>query len=177
MIKSKWILVFIIPLLVVGCRNEERAREAKLKYSLGVSYFQERKLNEAREAFEKAVQLNPKYYEARLALSNVYFEMQRGEDAIREIKKAIRIEPTKAQPHQLLSHIYFSFGRFDDVLEELERAIVLEPGNPGCGTGKIRTGRDAPDGSQYARGSSPHGHGTPQSGTVQGSSREISVYP
>jgi tetratricopeptide (TPR) repeat protein len=129
MIKSKWILVFIIPLLVVGCRNEERAREAKLKYSLGVSYFQERKLNEAREAFEKAVQLNPKYYEARLALSNVYFEMQRGEDAIREIKKAIRIEPTKAQPHQLLSHIYFSFGRFDDVLEELERAIVLEPGN------------------------------------------------
>ncbi len=79
--------------VVMKPKVESREEDVILEESLkkGIEYFNEEKIDKAREIFEKEIQKNPNNWYARNYLSKVYIKEKRYDEAIKEINKAIEI--------------------------------------------------------------------------------------
>ncbi len=92
---------------------------------------------EARALFEHAIQLDPAYASAYVALGWTRLHAAgRGwtefpDEALKQAEslaqKAIDLDEGNAQAHALLGAVYFNRGQFDVALDENERAIALNP--------------------------------------------------
>lgn len=82
----------------------------------------------AREAANKALELDERLAEAHSELATVYH----GYDwdfstAAREFQRAIEINPSYSDGHQMNGYYLAAMGRFDDALAEMRRALELDP--------------------------------------------------
>jgi len=92
---------------------------------------------EARALFERAIQLDPAYASAYVALGWTRlhaagrgwteFPDEALEQAESLAQKAIDLDEGNAQAHALLGAVYFNRGQFDVAIGENERAITLNP--------------------------------------------------
>ncbi|MDP6389447.1 MAG: adenylate/guanylate cyclase domain-containing protein [Alphaproteobacteria bacterium] len=91
---------------------------------------------EARELFAKALEQDPNYARAAIALGNHYYEAWRiwGEPrdenlnmAIEHATKAATIDPGSPLPHVLLAQAYFFLGRYGESEGEARKALALNP--------------------------------------------------
>jgi len=106
----------------------------------GWQYFSRRTRSanvKAKEMFRKAIDLDPDYGAAYMALGWAYFmdatlgwtefpaqSMQRAQDLA---QKALSLEESNAGPHGLLGTCYLYQGEYDLAISELQRAIELNP--------------------------------------------------
>ena len=94
----------------------------------------------AKEMFRKAIDLDPDYGAAYMALGWAYFmdatlgwtefpaqSMQRAQDLA---QKALSLEESNAGPHGLLGTCYLYQGEYDLAISELQRTIELNPNDP-----------------------------------------------
>jgi|CZKS01.1.fsa_nt_gi serine/threonine protein kinase/cytochrome c-type biogenesis protein CcmH/NrfG len=82
----------------------------------------------ARQAAERAIQLDPKLYIAHVALAWIFFSYDWNWAAAEpEFRKAIALAPGEALPHQRYGLGLISRGRFREAEAELLRAQQLEP--------------------------------------------------
>jgi tetratricopeptide (TPR) repeat protein len=82
----------------------------------------------AREAAERAIQLDPKLYIAHVALGWIFFSYDWNWAAAEpEFRKAVALAPNEALPHQRYGLGLISRGRFKEAEAELVRAQQLEP--------------------------------------------------
>ncbi len=79
----------------------------------------------AREAYETAVDLQPKNVPARSALALTYANMGLLEEAVRENRRVIELKPGDYDSHKNLALLYREMGRTDDAIAEAELAIEL----------------------------------------------------
>jgi adenylate cyclase len=109
----------------------------------GWQYFSRRTRSanvKAKEMFRKAIDLDPDYGAAYMALGWAYFmdatlgwtefpaqSMQRAQDLA---QKALSLEESNAGPHGLLGTCYLYQGEYDLAISELQRAIELNPNDP-----------------------------------------------
>jgi len=83
---------------------------------------------QAREAAQKALQLDASLAEAHTALATVNFAYDwHFSVAAREYQRAIEINPGYSDAHQMNSYYLAAIGRFDDGLAEMKRALELDP--------------------------------------------------
>jgi adenylate cyclase len=92
---------------------------------------------EARRMFEKAIELDPRYASAYVALGRTHFAMiaygwtefpsQALERAYDLGQKALSFEESNAGAHTLLGNVYIYRRRYDLAIGELQRAIQLNP--------------------------------------------------
>ena len=78
------------------------------------------KLNEAIEAFNKALAIKPDYAEAYSNMGNVLQEQGKLEEAIEAFNKALAIKPDYAEGHKNLSFALLNNGRLSEGLDEYE---------------------------------------------------------
>ena len=91
----------------------------------------------AREMFEKAIALDPKYAAAYIGLGKVEFErasfgwtefpekaLNRAQDLAR---KALSLDDSNAAAHHLMARIFAARAQYELALSELERALELNP--------------------------------------------------
>jgi adenylate cyclase len=93
---------------------------------------------QARQMFEKAIELDPQYAAAYTSLGWTYFlewyyhlspDPQTLERAFELAQRAIALDDSLPQAHGLLSLVYQQKGQADQAIAEGERAIALNPNN------------------------------------------------
>lgn len=106
---------------------KQPAGDAQAFFDQGVNLTKTRKYAEAAQAFEKAIELNPKSAEARNELGFVYLKLRRGNDAVESLKKAIDVKPDDPTLHRNLGEIYRLLGRWREAIASYRKAVSLKP--------------------------------------------------
>ncbi len=98
-------------------------------YSLGIGYDSLGNLENAAEQFEKAIQLQPDYFEAHNNLGIVYDQLGRTENALREYHIVLKLSPDNFRVRNNLGILYEKKGDHDSALREYQTAIRIDPAN------------------------------------------------
>ena len=105
--------------------NDPKSSEAW--YDLGYVLFQQRKIAEAAEAFEKAIEINDKnaawYYKYGHALR----ALDRNDDALKQWKKAVELSPELAKYHERVGRLLMEMDRNEEAVPFLQKAVELNP--------------------------------------------------
>jgi TolB-like protein/Flp pilus assembly protein TadD len=81
----------------------------------------------ARDAAQKAVELDGDLSDGRLALAHFRMHMWDWKDSDLEFKKAIALDPSNAAAHRLYAAYLVSLGKHQEALEEITLARRLDP--------------------------------------------------
>ena len=95
--------------------------------NLGHALLEQRRLNEAVDHFQCAVQINPGFAEAHYNLGVGWFRLGRLDEALSEFRKALDLKPTYAEAHYNLGVSLIRQGRFNEGISELNEALRLNP--------------------------------------------------
>ena len=85
----------------------------------------------AREAAQKALQLNPRLAEAHAVLGNVTMSYDWDlATAEKELRRAIELDPNDPTPHEWYCHLLIVEGHNSEALSEARHALDLDPVSP-----------------------------------------------
>ena len=84
-------------------------------------------LEEAVEAYRKAVDASPEWVEAHINLGTTLYQLNRMEEAHSEFSKAVEFEPKNALAEFNLGCVLEQLGEADEAIKHLHRAIDLAP--------------------------------------------------
>jgi tetratricopeptide (TPR) repeat protein/TolB-like protein len=83
---------------------------------------------QARDAAERALALDPDHAEAHSVLGTVAFWYEWDyPKAERCLRRSLELQPTAADTQVFLAHLYSNLGRGDEAIEEIRRARALDP--------------------------------------------------
>ena len=85
---------------------------------------------EAAQAFEKAVELQPSYFEPYLDFGTFYFRLGNYSEAESQLQRAIQLAPEGprlAAAYGSLCGVYAEIGRYNDAESQCRRAMEVEP--------------------------------------------------
>lgn len=91
-----------------------------VQYRLGFIYADEGRLREAAEAFSGAIEANPSFASAHLALGSVLLHLGDREGAKRALRRALSLDPMNRNALSDLSDLYFEDREFEDGVAILE---------------------------------------------------------
>lgn len=94
-------------------------------YQLGMDLFSEDKLDEAIEAYQKALEEDPNYADALHALAMVYAALERLDEAIETGKKLIQVAPEDELAYTSLSIFYQRKGMIAEAEHIAAKARTL----------------------------------------------------
>lgn len=94
---------------------------------LGVAFYELKKLDAARDAYQAAIRLSPDYLGARVALSHVLREMGDTKGALAQAKEALRRFPKDADAMHAAGLAYASRGERKKAKEQLESFLASGP--------------------------------------------------
>lgn len=103
-------------------RSERLAVENKR----GVALINLQQTQQARAAFESALEIDPRYAPALVNIGNMQLEAGNVEEAVRHYERAILSDEEYAPAHHNLAVAYKRMGRTGDAVRELRKATRLE---------------------------------------------------
>lgn len=114
--------------------SNHTAAAADDAYFAGRNHHLARRYDEARAAYQAALQSTPGHVNARNGLATLYAEQREFATAIalwRELTESLTLSsgPGKAYLFSNLGHAYFLDGEYDNALVSLEKACLLDPLN------------------------------------------------
>ncbi|MGH8809372.1 MAG: tetratricopeptide repeat protein, partial [Noviherbaspirillum sp.] len=138
---------------VLSIRNSSEPSAAR-HYQIG-RYFQgQNRLDQAAQAYQKALEADIRHVDAHSALGTVYASQGRFDDAIREFEAALKLVPELASLYNNLGYANFLQGKYAEAIEAFEKAIKLEPNNVrafnNLGAAYARAGESAKSEVAYA---------------------------
>lgn len=117
--------------------EQKNRQEALALFQNGVSLAQENKIDEAIEAFRKAVELKPDLAEAYINLGLLFFRQDKTDEAEKALLKALELKPEDPKIKQALGNIYFEKAKgllqqdkIDEALETLKLSYGYNPNDP-----------------------------------------------
>lgn len=96
----------------------------------GAKLLEQGKLEAAISQFQKAINLDAKYFPARLNLAYAYEKLNRVGEAIEAYREAIDAQPQSFFAHNNLGVLYDKQGHYDLAITEFETALQIETDNP-----------------------------------------------
>ncbi len=94
---------------------------------LGTAQFQRKKLDEAGDAYAKALDLRPEFLPALVNLGKLRLTQEKFSDAIGPLTKAVELDPQRAESHYLLGEAYLGIRKGSVAVGYLNEAIRLDP--------------------------------------------------
>ena len=117
--------------------EQKKRQEALALFENGLSLTQADKLEEAADAFQKAVELKPDFAEAHINLGLLLYRQGKDDEAEKPLLKALELKPEEPKTKEALANIYFDkakellqLDRIDEALEKLKRSSELVLDNP-----------------------------------------------
>lgn len=92
----------------------------------GVALVELKRKDQARAAFEQALDVDPKFAPALVNIGNLHLEAGEMDEAIRYYESAVRSDDDYALAHHNLGVAYKRLGRTGDSVRELRKAHRLE---------------------------------------------------
>ena len=103
---------------------------AEAKLLLGQVLIQTEQYGEARQALDRALQLNPKLPTVHLNLGAIYWKEQKSSEAIAEWREELKLYPETFQANYTLgAALAFVEGHDEESVRLLRKAIALKPAN------------------------------------------------
>ncbi|HEY0323364.1 MAG TPA: tetratricopeptide repeat protein [Pyrinomonadaceae bacterium] len=130
--------LFVMALLLLSCAPSNiqaqevrfsKNEEADALMHKGEAYFAAKQWDKALEAYERALKLDPKIYEAPLFIGDVYFQKREMDKAGEWYAKAIAIDPNRETAYRYWSDAYLRIGKMTEARDKAVEAIVAEPYN------------------------------------------------
>ncbi len=115
-----------LPLLVDQC--EKTPHDAQAWFLLGACNHQTHKLEDALQALEHALSIEPRHIQARCAKGTVLSDLGRQQEALHVYRKALHLAPTDAQLLVNMSIVLEQTGDMRAALEHYDRALEHHPG-------------------------------------------------
>jgi tetratricopeptide (TPR) repeat protein len=113
-------------LLITGCSKDPE--QAKREYfDSGQDYLKQKKVAEAIVQFKNAVQQDPRFGEARLALAKALEESGDVRSAYGEYVRAADLMPQDLEAHLSAGRMQLLAGRFDDAKALAEKSLAIDP--------------------------------------------------
>ncbi|GIW24970.1 tetratricopeptide repeat protein [Meiothermus sp.] len=94
--------------------------------ALGLAHIRQNKREDARQAFDKALQADPRHYRAKTNLANLTLEAGYTDEAIRMYEEVLRLNPEYALAHHNLGAAYRKKGRLDKSVYHIKRGQRLQ---------------------------------------------------
>lgn len=94
-------------------------------YLLGRSLHQEKKLQQALDAFERALSLDETLEDAYLYRGLTYIGLGEGQKAVNDLYYALRLNPDSFYVNLEFAHALFVAGRAEDALGQINHALTL----------------------------------------------------
>jgi len=114
--------------------EQKNRKEALALFQNGVSLVQENKIDEAVEAFRKAVELKPDLAEAHINLGLLLYRQGKADEAEKALLKALELKPEEPKTKEALADIYFEkakellqLDKIDEALEKLKLSYGYNP--------------------------------------------------
>lgn len=121
-------------MMVPGTHIEDDAREPKHPEHVHVAYArwqeQQKQLPQARESYQKALDLDPKSIDALLGLSRLEQLAGRNDDAEKYLQKAQKLRPKEPLVHAAWAEYYASNQQWGPAVKKYRDAIELAPDEP-----------------------------------------------
>jgi tetratricopeptide (TPR) repeat protein len=106
--------------------------DASAHYNLGLIHQQRSQLDEARQRFERAIEIDPDETDAHYQLGRIARSQARPADAIKHFEQVVARDQSHAQ-HEIWREIgatYLGAGQFGDARDTLERFLEHRPNDP-----------------------------------------------
>jgi tetratricopeptide (TPR) repeat protein len=100
--------------------------EADDCYDMGVEWIRHGNFEKALASLNRAIDLNPHFIYAYIALARVYATQKKFSDALQTIKKASRMDPAFDRLQYLMAKYAYKNGEYKYALHCIDRAIVLD---------------------------------------------------
>ena len=94
---------------------------------LGASAAEIGMLDEAIEAYNKAISLKPDYADAYYNMSNAFKDQGKLEKAIKYYNKSISLNPNFADAYYNMGNVLKDQGKLDEAIEAFNKSISLKP--------------------------------------------------
>jgi superkiller protein 3 len=94
---------------------------------LGSAYRYQDKLDNSKEAYTKAIEINPNLADAYLGLGATYYAEDNVDEALTNVKKAVEINPRLIPAHFSLGLLYEFIGRVDEAIASYEETVEIDP--------------------------------------------------
>ena len=107
---------------------DDRLAEAHNAMAL-VALFHDWDWENAEAAFNRALEINPNYVQARFWKGLLYLQLVRGHmsEAIRETEHAVDLDPMAMLPAYALGMVLVNAGRYDEVIARCEARLAQNP--------------------------------------------------
>lgn len=120
-----WILLVTLqPIVSIS----ERAIQA---FAQGIGYAHQQELEQARDAFTRALQETPHYANAYYERANVLYDLGDYEDAVQDYLAAQAAGRDDVNVAWNLGWTYYLLGRFDEAIATSQHAVELDPNQVG----------------------------------------------
>ena len=114
--------------------QQKLEKEAIASFEKGVKLAKENKLDEAIQAFHKAIELKQDFAEAYMNLGILLLQQQKYDEAEKALLKALELKPEESKPKVILADINFEKAKTlikenktDEALEKLRQAYSFRP--------------------------------------------------
>lgn len=110
-----------------------------LYYTLGLARYQSGRFDDAAQALDKALALNPDFGDARLWLGNTYLlqskvggadgngDPSKLDDSVAQLRRATEIDDSVAEYHSALAEALYQRRDLAEARAEMERAVRIDP--------------------------------------------------
>jgi tetratricopeptide (TPR) repeat protein len=112
--------------------SRDRKTESEIHARIGNVNLQSNRLDAAREAFDRAIAVDPNSAPAYSYLGTLYDKQERSDLAIAMFKRAIAINPWDVVSIHNLGRVYLNGGQLDQAAPLLRRAVELAPEHAGA---------------------------------------------
>jgi adenylate cyclase len=106
---------------------DKAPKEKRVYFALGVWYGMNNKPDEAIDALNKALDLDPQYSEPLNQIAYQY--MRKGEyaKALSYFRRYVALSANDANPHDSMADLLWQMGKLDEALEEFKKALAIKP--------------------------------------------------
>jgi len=95
--------------------------------NLGLALEEKGMPDDARGNYQKAIEIDPVYEDARLNLANLFEKQGRADEAIHHISEVLRFNPGSGQAHYNMGAISEKQGRIQEAIEHYRSALIRDP--------------------------------------------------
>lgn len=96
---------------------------------LGVSLNMSGKIDEAIDAFKKAIYINPSYADAYFNLGNTLKDQNKPNSALEAYQKTLSLDPNYIKAYNMMGNTLQDLGKFDDAIDAYQNALLLNSKN------------------------------------------------
>ncbi len=109
MVKKLITILFLILTFTCSTFGDD-LQDATIYYNEAIDLFSNEETEKSIELFQKAVELDPNFYEAHYNLAQILMSLNRNEEAVKSLEKIIKLKPDDAETLYNLGKIQYKRG-------------------------------------------------------------------